>query len=158
MTNEALIAEFRSTKEFFDRSTRVLSEENSNYSPQEGLYTVAQQVAHVAQTIEWFLEGAFRAEGFDMDFEKMDKEIRACHSLQEARLWLERAFQAAMQTAEQKPMSEWAANLPPNQIMGEIPRLSIVSALVDHTAHHRGALTVYSRMLGLTPPMPYMEM
>ena len=25
-----------------------------------------------------------------------------------------------------------------------------------HTAHHRGALTVYSRMLGKVPPMPYM--
>jgi uncharacterized damage-inducible protein DinB len=26
---------------------------------------------------------------------------------------------------------------------------------VEHTAHHRGALTVYSRLLGKVPPMPY---
>jgi uncharacterized damage-inducible protein DinB len=27
--------------------------------------------------------------------------------------------------------------------------------MVEHTAHHRGALTVYSRKLGKVPPMPY---
>jgi len=28
--------------------------------------------------------------------------------------------------------------------------------MVEHTAHHRGALTVYSRVLGKVPAMPYM--
>jgi uncharacterized damage-inducible protein DinB len=42
--------------------------------------------------------------------------------------------------------------------MGGLPRYAIVSALTDHTAHHRGALTVYARLLGLVPPMPYMDM
>jgi hypothetical protein len=28
----------------------------------------------------------------------------------------------------------------------------------DHTAHHRGALTVYSRLLGKVPKMPYADM
>ncbi len=27
--------------------------------------TVAQQVAHTAHTLNWFVEGAFRPEGFD---------------------------------------------------------------------------------------------
>jgi hypothetical protein len=27
--------------------------------------------------------------------------------------------------------------------------------MVEHTAHHRGALTAYSRLLGKVPPMPY---
>jgi uncharacterized damage-inducible protein DinB len=27
--------------------------------------------------------------------------------------------------------------------------------MVEHTAHHRGALTVYSRLLGKVPLMPY---
>ena len=33
----------------------------------------------------------------------------------------------------------------------------VVSAITDHTAHHRGALTVYARVSGLVPPMPYMD-
>jgi uncharacterized damage-inducible protein DinB len=41
--------------------------------------------------------------------------------------------------------------------MGGLPRHSVVSALMDHTAHHRGALTVYARLLGKVSPMPYMD-
>ena len=48
--------------------------------------------------------------------------------------------------------------LPPGPIMGGQPRLAIFGALTDHSAHHRGALTVYSRLLGKVPPMPYMDM
>jgi len=36
--------------------------------------------------------------------------------------------------------------------------MAIFSAITAHTAHHRGALTVYARILGLVPPMPSMEM
>jgi uncharacterized damage-inducible protein DinB len=158
MTNEALVAQMRNTKEYLERSTRPLSEENSSFAPQEGLYNVAQQMAHIAQTIEWFFDGAFRPEGFSMDFESMDKEVRACTSLNAARQWVDRAFQRAIQDCETKPMSDWMTPLPPNPIMGELPRLVILDAIVDHTAHHRGALTVYSRLLGYTPPMPYMDM
>jgi uncharacterized damage-inducible protein DinB len=158
MTNEALVAQMRNTKEYLERSTRPLSEENSSFAPQEGLYNVAQQMAHIAQTIEWFFDGAFRPEGFSMDFESMDKEVRACTSLNAARQWVDRAFQRAIQDCETKPMSDWMTPLAPNPIMGELPRLVILDAIVDHTAHHRGALTVYSRLLGYTPPMPYMDM
>jgi uncharacterized damage-inducible protein DinB len=42
--------------------------------------------------------------------------------------------------------------------MGGQPRHSIIGALIDHTAHHRGALTVYARLLSKVPPMPYGEM
>ena len=38
-----------------------------------------------------------------------------------------------------------------------MPRFGIAPSIVEHTAHHRGALTVYSRTLGLTSAMPYME-
>lgn len=158
MTNEVLARKVRDAKEYLDRSTRPLSEENSAFAPQEGMFTVAQQVAHIAQTVEWFLEGAFRAEGFSMDFEAMDKQVRECTSLGAARQWADRAFQRAIQECETKPVAEWMAPLPPGPIMGGAPRLAILEAVVDHTAHHRGALTVYSRLLGYVPPMPYMEM
>ena len=63
-----------------------------------------------------------------------------------------------LETTQAKSAEEWAANLPPNPIMGESPRFVIIGALVDHTAHHRGALTVYARLRGKVPPMPYGEM
>jgi uncharacterized damage-inducible protein DinB len=40
--------------------------------------------------------------------------------------------------------------------MGGLSRMAIFSAITDHTAHHRGALTVYARLNKLVPPMPYM--
>ncbi len=31
----------------------------------------------------------------------------------------------------------------------------MISAITDHTSHHRGALSVYARLLGKVPAMPY---
>ena len=158
MMKPMLHGQIASMKEFLERSSRVLTEENSNYAPKEGMFTVAAQMAHAAQTIEWFLRGAFASDGFDMDFERMDGEVRAVTSLTVARAWVERACAEAAKTIEAHSDAEWSAALPPGPIMGEQPRVAIFGAMTDHTAHHRGALTVYARLLGKVPAMPYMEM
>ena len=158
MNPEMLVAELRSTKDFFDRSTRCLTEEDASFAPAEGTWTVAQQVAHVAQTVDWFIEGAFRPEGFDTDWEKLGAEVARCQSLAEARAWLDKAFARAIEFLGDRTPEELAQPLPADGIMGGAPRFSIVSAISDHTAHHRGALTVYSRLRGRVPAMPYMEM
>jgi uncharacterized damage-inducible protein DinB len=121
------------------------------------VFTAAQQVAHVAQIIEWFGGGAFAEGGFDLDFERLEKGVRAVTSLGAARAWMERAAAAALTAVETHSEAEWAAPLPPGPIMGGEPRFAILGALADHTAHHRGALTVYARLRGKTPPMPYMD-
>jgi len=46
--------------------------------------------------------------------------------------------------------------MPEGPVLGGAPRIAIVSGITDHTAHHRGALTVYARLSGKVPPMPYM--
>ena len=46
--------------------------------------------------------------------------------------------------------------LPEGPVMGGQPRFTIFGAITDHTTHHRGALTVYSRLRGHVPAMPYM--
>jgi len=158
MIKQGLHGQLASMKEFFDRSTRVLQEADSAFAPKEGMFTTAQHVAHAAQTIEWFMRGAFAPGGFDLDFERMDRDVRGVTSLNAAREWLDRACAAAKATVDGHSEDEWAAALPPGPIMGGIPRLAIFGALTDHSAHHRGALTVYARLLGKVAPMPYMEM
>lgn len=158
MIKEGLFGQLAAMKEFFDRSTRVLEEADSAYAPKEEMFTAAQLVAHVAQTMEWFVRGAFAAGGFDMDFERIDKEIRSVTSLAAARAWLARANAEAKAVVEAHSEEEWAAPLPAGPIMGGQPRFTVFGALTDHTAHHRGALSVYSRLLGKVPPMPYMDM
>jgi len=155
---EAFHGELNAMQEYFDRSTRVLDESDAAYAPSEGMFTVAAVVAHVAQTIDWFVTGAFAEAGFDMDFERMDKEVRGVASLADARAWFAKSMAAAKTAVDERSMEEWSTPLPPGPIMGGLPRFSIFGALTDHTAHHRGALTVYSRLLGKVPPMPYMEM
>lgn len=158
MSPEALVEQLRLAKEYFDRSSRCLTEEDSTFTPAEGLFTAAQQVAHVAQTVDWFFEGAFRGEGFGMDFEKMAAEVLDFDSLARAREWLDRAFADAAQVLGSKSEEELLAPLPEGPVMGGEPRMAIVGAIQDHTAHHRGALTVYARHCGREPAMPYMEM
>jgi len=143
------------SQDFFERSTRVLDEANSGFRPKEEMMTVAQQVAHTAQTLDWFIEGASRREGFDLDFAKHVKALESVTSLAAARKMLEKAYGNAISFLRSRSAEDLAQPLPPGPVMGGQPISEIVWAMVEHTAHHRGALTVYSRQLGKVPPMPY---
>ncbi|MFP6617536.1 MAG: hypothetical protein VCB26_14125, partial [Candidatus Hydrogenedentota bacterium] len=73
MTKQELINQVFASKTFLDKSTDVLTEEDSGITPVEGMMTAAQQIAHIAQTADWFLEGV-SGDGFNMDFEESAKE------------------------------------------------------------------------------------
>src|SRR5262245_14432178 len=103
-----LHGQIASMKEFFERSSRALEEADSEFAPKPGMFTVAQSVAHSAQTIDWFMQGAFSPSGFGMDFEGMDKEVRAVKSLQAARAWFTKACESAGKVIEAHSDEEWA--------------------------------------------------
>jgi uncharacterized damage-inducible protein DinB len=155
MDSNSFVQMLRDTKEWFDRSTRCLVEDDSTFAPFDGAMTTAQVVAHVAQTVDWFMEGASRPEGFDLDFERMGAEVAAVDSLTDARAWVDRAFGSAIERTQGLSPMELVTALPDGPVMGGAPRLAIYQ---DHTAHHRGALTVYARLRGHTPAMPYGDM
>ncbi|MGH9628376.1 MAG: DinB family protein [Bryobacteraceae bacterium] len=157
MDPQELISELKASREFFERSTRCLTEPDSGFRPAEGTYSAAQQVSHAARTIDWFVEGASRPQGFDMDFERHLAEAMAVTSLTAAREWLTKSYDSALEFFGSKTEAELDRPLPPGPVMGGAPVRTVVSAIAEHTAHHRGALTVYSRLLGKTPLMPYFE-
>ena len=68
---------------------------------------------------------------------------------------LEAAYANAIHFLRSRSPEDLARPLPPGPVMGGQPITEIVWAMVEHTAHHRGALTVYSRMIGKVPVMPY---
>ncbi len=140
---------------YFERSTRVLEEADSGFRPRDGMMTVAQQVAHAAHTIDWFVEGASRPEGFDLDFETQAKAYISVTSLTAARQKLEAAYANAVRFVRSLNSEQLARPLP-GPIMAGAPVSDVVIGIIEHTAHHRGALTVYSRELGKVPTMPYM--
>ncbi|HUU26359.1 MAG TPA: DinB family protein [archaeon] len=153
--SDKLVSELEMIYELFQNSSDCLAEEDSNYSPKEGMMTVAQLVAHVARTIDWFMNGAFGPQGFDLDFEGQKKKILEVKSLSSARKLLQEAIEKAIKIVSGKSDEELNRPLSKGAVMGGEPRAAIIGAIADHTAHHRGALTVYSRLLGKTPRMPY---
>lgn len=156
--NDGHIKAVIATHRFFRKSTECFREEHSGFVPVEGMFTVAQQVAHAAQVVEWFLKGAFDStSGFDMDFEAHERDVRECRSLAKAFERFDRACLAAEEKLRACTPEYLMQPIPNDQIMGGAPRMAVVAAISDHTAHHRGALVVYARLLGLVPPMPYGE-
>ena len=117
--------------------------------------TAAQQIAHIAQTADWFLEGV-SGDGFNMDFEESAKEIMKVTSLSEARDWLQRSYDNVVETVGSKSEEELAELTPESSVMGSTPKVLVLGGIPEHTAHHRGALTVYTRLAGKVPSIPYM--
>ena len=153
---EKLIANLEASQSYFNKSTSELSEEDSGYKPTEDMMTVAQQVAHTAHSIDWFLDGAVNDEGFDLDFEGSFAKPMGITSLKAAKDWLDESFRRAFNLLRTRPEEFWDSTLPEGPVMGGQPRSNVIAGIVEHTAHHRGALSVYTRTAGKVPPMPYM--
>ena len=59
MQRDQLKGAFVSAYKFFTRTTSCFTDADSAFAPEEGMLTVSQQIAHVAHTFDWFIEGAF---------------------------------------------------------------------------------------------------
>ena len=158
MLKEKVIGQLKADQAFFNRSISVLEEKDSAFAPQEGLFTVANQVAHTGETVNWFIDGAFSPDGFEMNFEEHEAKVRANTTLSAARKCFDDAFQRAVEVVSSKTDEELLDPLPEGPILGGMPRMAVFSGITDHTAHHRGALTIYARLLGKVPEMPYGEL
>ena len=155
---EGLIEELRSTRQFFLNTISCLTEDDSGYAPKEEMYTVAQMIGHTAHTVEWFMDGAFGTEGFDLNFENYGERMKQFTSLKQSVEYFEKTIEQAIQTVKNASDEELVTPLPAGPIMGGAPKMAVVGAVADHTAHHRGALSVYARLLNKVPQMPYGEM
>jgi len=153
---ECQLRSLTNMKTFFERTLAALEESDSAFTPMPGMFNAAQQVAHTAQTVDWFLDGAFSPRGFDVDFPALEAEVRKVTSLAAAKKWLDEAFGRLEQALKERPASAWGQTIIKETVMGGAPRWTIIDGLADHTAHHRGSLAVYARLRGKTPAMPYM--
>lgn len=153
---EGLIEQLKTQEKFFLNSISCLSEENSGYQPNKDMYTVAQQVGHVAETITWFFDGVFSEKGFDMNFDDYFEKMKKYTSFDGSVKQFKEAIAKGVEMLKNAPESELMAPIT-GPIMTGAPKMAVVGGIVDHTAHHRGSLTVYARLLGKVPQMPYGE-
>ena len=154
---EGLIERLKTQEKFFLNTISCLTEDDSGFKPNEEMYTVAQHVGHAAETVEWFLEGAFSDKGFDMNFEDYAERMKKYTSLDACIKYFKEATANGIEKLNKVPDSELMVPITA-QIMTGAPKMAVVGAISDHTAHHRGSLAVYARLLGKKPQMPYGEM
>ena len=156
MLKHKLIQELTGTEKFFLTTIAPLVAGDGDFRPHDDLYTVTGHLHHVASTITWFIDGAFRrADGFAMDFENHIAESHTATDFDACRRLVINAFAEARQVIDQQSEEALTAPLPDGPIMGGAPRYDVIYGIADHTAHHRGALAVYIRLLNKVPPMPY---
>ena len=154
----ASVGQLTMSEEFLMRAIECLTEEDSQVIAPETdtvAFTACQQVAHIAWSVDWFVEGAFDPKGFKMDFEGEMEKIKAVTSPDVARKMVKDSYARAIARISAASMEELMKPLPEGPVMGGCPRISIVGGIVEHTAHHRGALGIYARIAGKTPAMPY---
>lgn len=142
-------------RKFFNTATACFRPQDAGFAPKPEMFTVAAQIAHTAATVDWFIAGAFGPTGFDMDFPTHEAAARAVTSLAEARKRLDASYDAAIARLERTSLADLHAPIAAGPIMGGAPRIAVIEAMGDHAAHHRGALGVYARLIGLVPAMPY---
>lgn len=157
MLKEMLIGQLSSSKEYFDRSTRNLEESHAAFRPADDAMSTVEHIAHVGQTVDWFLDGVTNNGQFDMDFENHLKDVKQTKTLADARAWVDKSYAEAIAYIQNASAEDLEKPFPEGPIMGGLPRYISFFGIVEHTAHHRGALTVYARMQGVVPPLPYME-
>ncbi|MFC1477020.1 DinB family protein [candidate division KSB1 bacterium] len=144
----------RNERKFLQNIIKDFKPEHGDFRPVEGMMTTAQQINHIALTVKWFKEGAF-GKGFDLDFEQLENEVRKPIGFEAALEKLNKTYDEWISLLESKTAEEMAAPMNDNPIMGPLPRISVITANAEHTAHHRGVLSVYLRLLGITPVMVY---
>ncbi|MEK7483109.1 MAG: DinB family protein [Planctomycetota bacterium] len=155
MKIDACLQQLKTTEHFLQNTLSCFAEKDSKFAPEEEMFTVAQHVAHVARVVDWFMAGMFDPKGFDMDFEKQTQETKKTKLLKIAKAQLAKSMENARNVLSEKTEKDLSKPLPEGPIMGNEPRYSIIGAIADHTAHHRGSLAVYARLLGKVPKMPY---
>ena len=182
------VRKIRYQREFFQRSLSCFTDEDSFFQPTAKSLTLIGQVIHVTMAIEYFLCGMFgpfvgygpmsRLElGFvdmiwtrhsdtdinptDFNPEHMSIELlSAMGSLSQAmELFGKTMDRAAAMFASKTPLAIATQQLPPNAIFDPEATLGdTLEMMNDHTAHHRGAIVMYGRLLGRSPKLPYFDL
>jgi uncharacterized damage-inducible protein DinB len=155
MMTQGFVSAIENQRNFFLKTVSCLGEADASFKPRNEMLSVARHIAHVANTVDWFIAGAFSEKGMSEDWENQAAKEADYPTLAGALKWFNEAHDRAVAAAKAHSFEEWQQPIAPG-IMGGAPRAAIFSGMADHTAHHRGALAVYARLLGKTPEMPYM--
>lgn len=172
-------------KEFFHRTIACFRPEEGSFQPRPDMLSVNGQILHVTAAIELFLSGLFvafkrlrsetlvslRGEGeawiglssgfTDMGWtEQASLEHEAsgpARSMEAALAAFDGTMDIAASVFSELTSEDMVQPLAQNPLDLRTPQ-HVLEILLDHTAHHRGALAQYARLLGHDPSIPYFDM
>lgn len=174
---ELAVIQIQKQKEWFNRVISCFSEEDAAFRPREGMLSVAGQINHVTNGLEIFLAGVIlefdrlksrtwssRRRGavwpsWDMEWSKNSNSdpVQTDESLAGAVQAFNETIDMVAEVFAGLSEQELIKPLAPNPMRVLTPQ-RIVNGICDHSAHHRGALSQYARLLGKDPKLPYFEM
>jgi uncharacterized damage-inducible protein DinB len=145
-----LIRQIEHERATTQRVLEALPEERREYRPHTDARSAIELAWHLANCEIWFLEGIIHGE-FAPEHVRMPKHIR---TVRDVIAWYENNVPGLI--AEVK-------NLSPDQLtrrsellgQSSYPAVTYLSALLVHTAHHRGQLAAYLRAMGARVPSIY---
>lgn len=185
--NNPFVQKIRDHQEYFHRVVECFTEEDSDFRPAKDTLSVAGQVLHVALSIEYFLSGMFGPyDGFgpmarfdrgftDMNWAPLASEkdlgmvldvedwpiaAEASNSFTKALELFDQIMDTAAEIFGSKTIEQLQTErLPENPVIPtNFTYPDILELMIDHIAHHRGALVVYGHILGRDPKIPYFEL
>lgn len=154
MDGKEVVKLIKTERHYLQNILKDFRPEHGDFKPSEEMRTVGQQIKHIALTTKFYYETVFGS-GFTMSFEDYKAEMKKPISLEKALKDLDECYNKAESLVGNKTAAELNAPLPDNPMLGEGTLESVIIRNTDHTAHHRGALTVYLRLLGIKPQIIY---
>lgn len=149
--NDPFLAEFlerwEGSKRYLLAIADAMPAEKYDFRPSPEEMTFAEQVMHIAVTVEWHI--ASRFEGLNTPYRT--KEYQASGLDKEA---IKNVLVREMDRAAERIRNFDPGRLTDTNRYGEFTRTSrqFLMLAADHIAHHRGQLVVYLRMNGIQPP------
>ena len=146
---QEFIAYFASVRKRTLRYARAVPGEHLNWSPQEGEFTCANILRHIASAEKMFvgvvLQGSWHYAGHG------GKQ----RSLDELLVHLEQTHREAMNALQTLPNAELDQPRPALEGNAQAKVWRWLMAMSEHEIHHRSQLAMYLHLLGITPPHIY---
>ncbi|EON78938.1 hypothetical protein ADIS_0531 [Lunatimonas lonarensis] len=144
---EEFLERWDGSKRYLVAMADAMPAERYDFRPSEEEMTFAEQLMHIAVTVEWHI--ASRFEGLNTPYRV--KEYQAAGLDKEA---IKAVLVREMDKAAERIRNADPARLSETNSYGELQRTGRQFLLLaaDHIAHHRGQLVVYLRMNAIKPP------
>ena len=146
---DGYIADWERAKAFSLEYIDAMPEDGIKYKPNEQVRSFAEQFLHMAQGNIGLVANATDAERIHVGV-NLEKEEKY-HNKQALRDLTAEVYDWCIAAVKAMDMSKADEVVGPNDNF-KFPRIEWLKKGFEHQTHHRGQLTVYLRMKGVTPP------